>query len=118
MHEVAELARGEGEGDIESGEEWGTIVSLVRFFGSSHFNISFLLGAISTVSLFLVGRGEQARRGQGGLPRAAGGLCEIAADGERERTVYSIAMIRQGRMRSMNHHHHVLFVARISAQTE
>jgi len=35
-----------------------------------------------------------ARRGQGELPWAAGGLREAAADGEQERTVYNIAMIQ------------------------
>ena len=38
-----------------------------------------------------------------GLPRAAGGLLEAAADGERK-TVHNTAMIQQGRMRSINHH--------------
>jgi len=57
----------------------------------------FLLAAI-------LGKG---RAGAGGsCPQAAGGLTEVAADGVRERTVHNIAMIRQGRMRSMNHHHH------------
>jgi len=36
----------------------------------------------------------QAGRGQGESPRAAGGLFEGAADGERERTVYIIVMIQ------------------------
>jgi len=36
----------------------------------------------------------QAGRGQGESPRAAGGLLEGAADGERERTVYNIVMIQ------------------------
>ena len=40
---------------------------------------------------FLLGT---ARRGQGELPWAAGGLHEVAANGERERTVYGIAMIQ------------------------
>jgi len=34
------------------------------------------------------------RRGQGELPRAVGGLWEVAADGEQERTVYNIVMIQ------------------------
>jgi len=36
----------------------------------------------------------KARRGQGELPRAVGGLWEVAADGEQERTVYNIVMIQ------------------------
>ena len=36
----------------------------------------------------------QAGRGQGESPRAAGGLLEGAADGERERTVYNIVTIQ------------------------
>jgi len=36
----------------------------------------------------------QARRGQGELPQAVGGLEEVAADGEQERTVYNIVMIQ------------------------
>ena len=36
----------------------------------------------------------KARRGQGELPRAVGGLWEVAADDEQERTVYNIVMIQ------------------------
>ena len=36
----------------------------------------------------------QARRGQGELAQAAGGLFEVAADGEPERTVYNIVVIQ------------------------
>jgi len=53
--------------------------------------LSFSLSPfLSFSSLF----GEQAGRGQWESPRAAGGLLEGAADGERERTVYNIAMIQ------------------------
>ena len=45
---------------------------------------------LSFSSLF----GGQAGRGQGESPRAAGGLLEGAADGERGRTVYNIVMIQ------------------------
>ena len=45
------------------------------------------------------------------MPRAASGRREVVADGERDRTAYNFAMIRRGRMRSMNHHHHHLALA-------
>jgi len=64
----------------------------LSFFPSFFLSFSLLLG--------------QAGRGQRELPRAAGGLLEVAADGEQERTVYNILMIQQGRTRSMKHHHH------------
>jgi hypothetical protein len=35
----------------------------------------------------------QARRGQGGLPRAACGLTEVGADGEQDWTVHNLVMI-------------------------
>jgi len=47
---------------------------------------------LSLVFQFVMG---QARRGQGELPRAAGGLFEVTADGEQERTVYNIVMIQK-----------------------
>jgi len=36
----------------------------------------------------------KARRGQGELLRAVGGLWEVAADGEQERTVFNVVMIQ------------------------
>jgi len=46
------------------------------------------------LSLFHNIFGGAARRGQGEMPRAVGGPREVAVDGERERTVYNIAMIQ------------------------
>ena len=52
--------------------------------------------------LRILGKG---RRGQRELPRAAGGLREVAAGGEeRGRTVHDIAMVRRGHVRSVDHH--------------
>jgi len=86
-------------------------LSLSLFLSFCHYTVS--LGAVLlslfllfiTLSFFLPFR-EQAGRGQGESPRAAGGLLEGAAGGERERTVYNIVMIQQGRTRSMKRHHH------------
>jgi len=73
-------------------------LSLSLFFFLS-LSLSFSL------SLFLSVQWE-ARQGQGELRRAVGGLWEVAADGEQERTVYNIVTIQSGRTRLMNHHHH------------
>ena len=45
-------------------------------------------------ALFSFSFSGKARRGQGELPRAVGGLWEVAADGEQERAVYNIVMIQ------------------------
>jgi len=54
---------------------------VIPFESFSFFPSSFLS--------LLVG---QDGRGQGELPRPAGGLLEVAADGEQDRTVYNIVM--------------------------
>jgi len=58
-------------------------------------NILISLVPIINPSNYYSSRGGKGktRQGQGKLPRAAGGLLEVAADGEREKTVYNIAMI-------------------------
>ena len=61
-------------------------LSLFLLFESLFFCLSLFL-SLSLSS-------GQAGRGQGESPRAAGGLLEGAADGERERTVYNIVMIQ------------------------
>ena len=71
------------------------------FFRSVLISISlalFLLFESLSFCLFLsffpFSSSGQAGRGQGESPRAAGGLLEGAADGERERTVYNIVNIQ------------------------
>ena len=51
---------------------------------------SVLSFSLSCLSFFLFYLG----RGQGELPRATGGLGEVAVDGEQERTAYNIVMIQ------------------------
>ena len=50
----------------------------------------FPVFSLSFLSVF----SGMARRGQGELPRAVGGLWKVTADGEQERTVYNIVMIQ------------------------
>ena len=63
---------------------------LRRGFVTLSFSLSFFLSFFLISSLV----GGQSGRGQGESPRAAGGLFESAAGGERERTVYNIVMIQ------------------------
>ena len=77
-------------GGGQVGVNWGSFsrhgLSLLCFI-----SVLIFLNCMSFfLSFFLSG---QARRGQGELPRAAGGLFEVSADGEQERTVYNIVMI-------------------------
>ena len=58
---------------------------------SFHLRLSLSLSLSLSFSFFLLLIAGQAGRGQGESPRAAGGLLEGAADGERERTIYIIS---------------------------
>jgi len=75
---------------------------LSRLFLGSRYKLPVVTSHSSHPFLEILGK---ARQGRGELPRAASGRREVVADGKRDRTVYNIAMIRQGCMRSMNHHH-------------
>jgi len=98
---AARAATGTGGGG-RGGRQTVAVASLVSFLSSlsSLLCHSFRVFLSLSLALFpsflpfisrIVG---QARRGQGELPRAAGGLLEVAADGEQERTVYNIVMIQ------------------------
>ena len=55
----------------------------------------FLSLCLSLSPYFLAFYSSSCRAGeQGELPRAAGGLLEVAVDGEKGRTVYNIVMIQ------------------------
>ena len=73
------------------GREKGDIRSL---YSRSFARFLSLNLSLTPFVLFLSLFAGQAGRGQGESPRAAGGLLEGAADGERERTVYNIVMIQ------------------------
>jgi len=81
------LGGGSGESFLFLSSLWVAMQVACRYF-------SFFLA--------ILGKGQA---GQGRLPRAAGGLREVAADGKREGLhIVDIAMIRQGRMRSVDRH--------------
>jgi len=75
---------GEGEGR-------GTVTLVTFSFCHSFLPLSLFFPTVFLSFLRILG---QARWGQGESPRAAGGLFEGAADGERERTVHNIVMIQ------------------------
>jgi len=64
-----------------------SFISLIDF-------LLHLFDRFPTVCLSIFLSRGQARWGQGELPSAAGGLCEVAADGEQERTAYNIVTIQ------------------------
>ena len=77
---------GGGEGEGRRSGPLVTFLSVTRsFLFLSSFLLSFSLSFLSW---------DRPGGGKGESPRAAGGLFEGAADGERERTVYNIVMIQ------------------------
>jgi len=87
-----ESAAGEQEADGDPGKEVEEVGG-VSYRVSPHFLFPphLSLRLLFLWSVFNLGK---ARRRQGELPRAAGGLIGVAADGERDRTVHNIAMIQ------------------------
>ena len=62
--------------------------------GVPSLSLSFSRAQSFFLAFFLSFSQGQAGRGQGELMRAAGGLLEVAADGEQERTVHNLVMIQ------------------------